>query len=179
MADENGTRHPDQAPPTRPGRIAQALLSDSYWTTIWRLFSLALILIALAFLGYLFFRRGAPALDLRDGEFMRGLITILLLVVSLVLVVVLILTSLFANNDDSTFKRVNQGREVLTPLFGILGTIVGFYFGSVTRDKAAEPAASDEPTTVPAQVVSDDASPPLKWAGSTETLRVSTVPGKR
>ena len=132
---------PPHQPPGGPaprGYFAQLFLADTFWTMLWRLFSLVLIVFALGFLGYMFFGSGAPKLELKDGEFMRGLITILLLVVTLLLVVLIILGALFSQDQDANIKRVTQSREVLTPLFGILGTIIGFYFGAATQQKATE-----------------------------------------
>jgi hypothetical protein len=111
------------------------LLSDRFWTVTWRLFVLVLILLSVVFVGLMVYRsERIDGLKLDNGEYMRGLFTFLFLVGGLVLVLILILAALFADNDDSTRKRVSQAREILTPVFGILGTIVGFYFGSHGRE---------------------------------------------
>jgi hypothetical protein len=124
-------------------------LDDTYWTMLWRLFALALIFMAIVFLGALTYRGGISAKDVADGHFMRGLITAVLLVVTLVLVITVVLTALFASGDESTGKRVALARDVLAPLFGILGTIIGFYFGSQTGGETSRPPAAVTPSLSP------------------------------
>jgi hypothetical protein len=108
------------------------LTSADAWTILWRIFLLVLLFFAGAFVYRLLFpgSDGLAGPDLKDGTYMRGFITTLFLVATLALVIVLVLFVSFAGNDISTKDRVTQAREILTPIFGILGTIVGFYFGS-------------------------------------------------
>jgi hypothetical protein len=70
---------------------------------------------------------------LRDQDYARGLITLAITFVSLALAVVLVLAVLTRNVEEGRFR---PAREVFGVLAGILGTIVGFYFG--TSDKQAQ-----------------------------------------
>jgi hypothetical protein len=100
-----------------------------------------LIVVATIFIGKLIYSSNPNPELLKDGSFMRSTITILLTVSVVLLIVIVILALLFSANDDSIAKRVGLAREVLTPLLGILGTIIGFYFGSQTAEVSAKKAA--------------------------------------
>jgi len=61
----------------------------------------------------------------------RGLITFLITVVTVMIALILVLATVVSNDSDLA-QRFSQGKEVLTMLIGVLGTIVGFYFGNPT-----------------------------------------------
>src|SRR5262245_5645685 len=92
-------------------------------------------LIALAILGGTFVLIGAAILGkdsgvlarMSDSTFARGLITYLFTVVTVGTSVVLVVYSLTAAvaPEDRQFDR---GKDVLSLLLGVFGTIVGFYF---------------------------------------------------
>lgn len=47
----------------------------------------------------------------------------------------LVLAAIITEGTESDVKmRLNEGRQVLAPLIGILGTIVGFYFGQTAAN---------------------------------------------
>jgi hypothetical protein len=138
---------------------------NNVWPVTWRLGVIVLVVYAVSFIGYVIFANNKSVggegrgLDLSDGAFMRGFITTLFLVGSLVLVAIVIMSALFSDDDNSTQRRVTLAREVLAPLFGILGTIVGFYFGSITK----ESVSATQPTTkstAPTPPTSPGPSPP-------------------
>jgi hypothetical protein len=61
----------------------------------------------------------------------RGLITIVFLMGTVGLAIILTLSALFSDRAD--FKeRFDKGKEILSIMIGIFGTIMGFYFGSIT-----------------------------------------------
>ncbi len=66
----------------------------------------------------------------------RGLITTLFAIMTVTLALILILSVLFSSSPDYE-KRFVLGKEVLTIFIGILGTIVGFYFGSAPIDNGS------------------------------------------
>ena len=76
-----------------------------------------------------------------DSTFARGLITYLFAVVTIGTAIVLIVFSLTHSNSDHDYKKFEHGKEILSLLLGIFGTIVGFYFGSELSNPAARNAA--------------------------------------
>jgi magnesium-transporting ATPase (P-type) len=74
-----------------------------------------------------------PILEaLKDKEYARGVITFIFSFGTISLAFVLILMAIFSNASADQFRRA---REVFAALTGILGTIVGFYFGAATQDR--------------------------------------------
>lgn len=73
--------------------------------------------------------------QLRDISTARGSITFLFSLGTMIIALLLVTSALFSSErgekaDERRKERFNQGKEVLTILIGILGTIVGFYFGT-------------------------------------------------
>lgn len=157
-------------PPDRStrGRLARFVLDDDNWTMLWRLFTLVLIFGAVVLVVLIVLRGGITATNVADGNYMRGLITAMLLIITLVLVIIVVLTALYASDDEATTRRVSLARDTLAPLLGILGTIVGFYFGSQGGENPPRPPAKVEPapkadappTVIPAPMPSPDTTPP-------------------
>lgn len=94
--------------------------------------------------------------DVDSTEAARSLITYLVAVITIVIALILTLMAFFSTLPD--FKeRFVMGKEVLTILIGVLGTIVGFYFGSAktlppspTPTPTPTATATPNPGTVPA-----------------------------
>jgi hypothetical protein len=70
----------------------------------------------------------------------RGLITFLVVLITIAIALILTLLAFFSNSRDLK-ERFALGKEILTLLIGVLGTIIGFYFGSAERESAATTAA--------------------------------------
>lgn len=72
--------------------------------------------------------------ELSNFEVARGLITFLVAVttvgIALILTVYVVVTQ-----DGAAEKKFILGKEVLTGLIGVLGTIIGFYFGASNPPK--------------------------------------------
>ncbi len=68
--------------------------------------------------------------SMANSEFARGLITYLFAVVTIGTAVVLVVSVLTSEVTQQTKERFDRGKEVLSLLLGVFGTIVGFYFGS-------------------------------------------------
>lgn len=75
---------------------------------------------------------------LQRDEFARGLITFLIAVATVAIAIILALSTITTGGDEDAKERFARGKEILTILIGVLGTIVGFYFGS-TREPQAGP----------------------------------------
>lgn len=75
-------------------------------------------------------------------EFARGLITYLFAVVTIGTAVVLVVFTLSSGSSEEIEKKFQRGKEILSLLLGVFGTIVGFYFGSVSRDSTGVEASS-------------------------------------
>jgi len=101
--------------------------SISPWTPV--------VIIALTILGSILLLIGAAVLNLDYGRvlgrmsevgFARGLITYLFAVATIGTAVVLIVYALSPDRTDDAFQH---GKDILSLLLGVFGTIVGFYFG--------------------------------------------------
>lgn len=107
-----------------------------------------IVAIAFAMLMAIVLLIGATTLGLDKGlvlahmgqvEFARGLITYLFAVVTIGTAVVLVVSALTSDETPANERRFERGKEILSLLLGVFGTIVGFYFGS-------EVAAKGQPT---------------------------------
>src|SRR5262245_18714593 len=76
--------------------------------------------------------RGNVLLSMGRADFARGLITYLFAIVTICIAVALLLSAVVGATEegDATEKRFQRGKEILSLLLGVFGTIVGFYFGS-------------------------------------------------
>jgi hypothetical protein len=83
--------------------------------------------------------------DLAEAGNARGLITFLVAITT-ISVALLTSISVFYVNADELENRFSKAKDVLAILVGILGTILGFYFGS------AETTPAPEPTGVSGQI---------------------------
>jgi len=73
--------------------------------------------------------KGAPILDkISDPAFARGLITFIISLATIGLAFTMVYQAFYS--QDSSDDRFRRAREIFTGLMGVLGTIVGFYFGS-------------------------------------------------
>lgn len=122
-------------------------------------------IIAVAILGGVFILIGAAILGIDNGvlasmsrtEFARGLITYLFAVVTIGTAVVLVVSVLTSEHTEENEKRFSKGKEILSLLLGVFGTIVGFYFGSAVKGDNAEAAlalALTKPLVAPLEIAS-------------------------
>ena len=83
--------------------------------------------------------------SMAKSGFARGLITYLFAVVTIGTALVLVVSVLTSEPTEENKERFDRGKEVLSLLLGVFGTIVGFYFGS---EVGAKETRGDNPVTV-------------------------------
>ena len=105
-------------------------------------------------------------------NYARGVITYLFAVVTIGTAVVIILAALLAKDNVHAKEQFQRGKEILSLLLGVFGTIVGFYFGSssavLTHDfrlSAVHAAAASGSAAVPIsiEVVASGGTPPYVY----------------
>jgi hypothetical protein len=90
--------------------------------------------------------------SLGDRTVARGLITFLITFTTIGIAIILAISTLFSSAGTDGEKRFDQGKQVLSVLIGILGTIVGFYFGASADTKAATTGAAQVLTIAPPSI---------------------------
>lgn len=108
---------------------------------------------------------------LAKKEVARGLITFLIAISTVGIAIILAVSTVVSAPTSEDDKRFDRSKQVLTMLIGVLGTIVGFYFGSTSSEDG--PAASLQ-VSMPAAIVGQaytsplpliqGISPPVKWS---------------
>jgi hypothetical protein len=85
----------------------------------------------------------------------RGLITFLFAFCTIAIILLVAITTFWMPKDEVQI-RFDKAKDLLTILIGVLGTILGFYFGTVTSDRqtaiapsALQTGASTATTTPP------------------------------
>ena len=94
--------------------------------------------------------------SLTDKETARGLITFLVVFTTVSIALILALYTLLSSITirEDLKDRFGYGKEVLTALIGILGTILGFYFASSTQEAPRESTRAGVNTAQTLQVSS-------------------------
>src|SRR5437870_1757919 len=115
-------QHPDPNAPVQKSKpsLAQVLPYLLYG-------AIALALLAVILWG-LSGNRGFLA-SLSDRTVAQGLITFLITVTTIGLAIILAISTIVSDGGEDADKRFDRGKQVLSVLIGLLGTIVGFYFG--------------------------------------------------
>jgi hypothetical protein len=103
----------------------------------------------------------------------RGLITFLIAVVTVGIALILVLSNIISEGEDAE-KRFDRGKQVLTTMIGVLGTIVGFYFGTAVGPQTSQQRPAITNTTLPDGFVNttypltpiqvSGGIPPLRWS---------------
>jgi len=114
--------------------------------------------------------------QVQDTGRARGLITFIITMGSVGVAIILVIAAIISEGTIEEVKaRLDQGRQVLTPLVGILGTIVGFYFGQASTTPASP--ASTVAATQQLRVTDVSLVPEEQKAGNTITVIASISGG--
>jgi hypothetical protein len=98
-------------------------------------FAMLLAIVLLIGASTLGWDKGLVLAKMGQVEFARGLITYLFAVVTIGTAVVLVVSALTSEDTEAHERRFQRGKEILSLLLGVFGTIVGFYFGSEVAAK--------------------------------------------
>ncbi len=88
---------------------------------------LGILAAALAYPLYRVF--GYASLDLKDIDNARGMITFVVSFGTIAIALILVMSAAFLSGSKDLDRRFAFGKDVFTVLVGVLGTIVGFYYG--------------------------------------------------
>lgn len=101
--------------------------------------------------------------DLKETEVARGLITFLVTLTTVAIAITYAFYAMFGGNDDQNKfngeilkERFTYGMPILTALIGVLGTVLGFYFGQAARIEERKPSPP------PASIAADNTESWLK-----------------
>jgi hypothetical protein len=110
----------------------------------------------------------------------RGLITFLFSFITIAVILIVIIALLWMDKEEDIDSRFTKAKDIIAILVGILGTIVGFYFGNASssvesgagQTALSPPIAATTPRTGPASTVG--ASAPV---GGNNTGQPPATPG--
>jgi hypothetical protein len=125
-------------------------------------------------------------LAMANPEYARGLITFLFALVTIGSALVLIVSGLIGEGGEISDKQFQRGKEVLSLLLGVFGTILGYYFGSIHSSVStttlrisgveAVPHTSPPEGSVTAKALAAGGTPPYRYTISfTESDRKSDL----
>ena len=176
------TTNPPPGTPVAPTTAVELILSSG--SRLGFLNHLPTILFAvlgitvLWLIGYIVTQDGQEFLkQLSNKEVARGLITFLIAIATVGIALILAISTLVLTEGSDGDKRFDRGKQVLSVLIGVLGTIVGFYFGAessapkpqteqrvVTDSLLAGTLNSAYPTTpLDTKISTAGMKPPLTW----------------
>jgi hypothetical protein len=127
----------------------------------------------LAVLAVSLFTHNGPLEELGNLEIARGLITFLIAFTTVGIALILTISTVVTQDSPENDKRFDRGKQVLTTLIGVLGTIVGFYFAGIQGAGMSAPTPAITSTVLPSgtvgakytdtQLAESGGTPPFKW----------------
>lgn len=96
--------------------------------------------VAFLVIAYGIFTNGGSFLEqIKQPDAARGLITFLVVSITVVIALILVLYPIITSDNKEMENKFSKGKEIFSLLIGVLGTILGFYFGttSTTGEKEA------------------------------------------
>jgi hypothetical protein len=112
--------------------------------------------------------------DLADAATARGMITFVVSVVTVAMGLILVLAAFLSGGRDIE-KRFALGKDVFTILVGVLGTIMGFYYGQEASENGG--AGGGQQTTAQVLQISDPRADPAAPAAGANFRIISQVSG--
>jgi hypothetical protein len=94
----------------------------------------------------------------------RGLITFLFAFATIAIIILIAITTFWMSKEDVE-ARFNKAKDLLTIIIGVLGTILGFYFGQTVP--AQQTSTSSAPQTAAPASTTNAPAPPASGAGGT------------
>lgn len=133
----DGDEAPKSQPPTRVNAAPRQRV------TIMQATVTLLVVTVIATLVRVFLKPGVFFDSLRDPDFARGVITFMVSFSALSLGFIVVLYAMLSQADPKTGEtRFRWAREIFVALMGVLGTIVGFYFGNADSKSQSNVALS-------------------------------------
>jgi hypothetical protein len=123
--------------------------------------ALALFGLAFAYFLYAFLTRKGFLDSLAMIDHARGLITFFVVLATTGVIVLVALGIFWVDNADDAKKRFESAKELLSIVIGVLGTILGFYFGTAVSEgsKNQPPSAITQPAGANGQGTAQSAPP--------------------
>ncbi len=126
-----------------------------------------LVILVITVISAILYKNGGVLRDLADPANARGIITFMISLAAIGLAFLMVLHGLFGNSEAEQFRRA---REIYSGLMGVLGTIVGFYFGS--SERPIPPLTVSEPRILGQEMIMQASGgvPPYRYHISPDTL---------
>jgi hypothetical protein len=137
---------------------------------IFSILGIVTLLALLAVLVVSVFTHNGPLEELGKFEIARGLITFLIAFTTVGIALILAISTVVLQDSPENDKRFDRGKQILTVLIGVLGTIVGFYFASnqgggagfaITSTKLPNGSVGTKYSDT--QLTENGGTPPFKW----------------
>ena len=167
----------DEAPGDRKEPQGLALLLNPVVLVTLLIVGAVVALISMATLGL---DKGV-LIGMARQDYARGVITYLFAIMTIGAAVVIILSALLGKDDPHAEKRFHRGKEILSLLLGVFGTIVGFYFGASPGALVHEfrlsavhvgPAAGTASSRISIEAVASGGNPPYVYGVGVDTAQV-------
>lgn len=125
----NEAKNADDDPVDHDPKQVAENIPESKWVV--RGLIIAIFIVTLIIFVGLYISEGKFLLQLRETDVSRGLITFLVAIVTVLIALIISVWVVTSNATGGELKeRFSYSKDVLSTLVGILGTILGFYFGS-------------------------------------------------
>lgn len=132
------------------------------------LFALAVVFAVVLYKGV-----AGSDLNLGDTNAARGMITFVVSVVTVAIALILVMSAAFLSGSKDLDKRFAFGKDVFTILVGVLGTVMGFYYGQAASANTQNNRGAEQPTIQIADVQLSSTTPKI----NTEFTLIANVTG--